>query len=427
MLAIGAATLYNVPRMNESQVDVVQLQKRDPQAWTALLAGQDGLEDVVVTAVTAQPLHYNSTTNDYSRRVSRYLVSLANNSDPIPFIGKKTTLNEALFYRDLAPTLPSIVPRCWFVHIFEDAGWVVIEDVPNHVRRDRLSHQDVEEVLGNMVEFHAAFWDQPEIGRHYSWLPHFVDRDHKRYTWRELRQEYPVYFEQGPSALLSEHALIHTGRLTPRFLEAANGLAVMRSLGGWPGVLGESHLAAAEDLLDDPVPMLEPLLHLPSTLLHGNMHKYHWHLTLFRENRLLDWRNVALGPAILDVVSFQEQFDLLFSNSKLLSVNPYEDPPVTEETIIDSYLLAMKAELSRQFDARQMRLAIPAARCLQILTTSFPYFATWFDQMPDKYTWQRVNRMTEPEPVGRSLDNIIRYRPYLRKVFQRFLQAYRML
>ncbi len=413
--------------MNESQVDAAQLQKRDPQAWTALLSEQDGLEGVVVTAVNAQPLQYNSSANDYSRPITRYLVSLANNSDPIPFIGKETDLNEALFYRDLASTLPSIAPHCRFVHLNEDRSWVVIEDVPNHVPPDRWTHQDVEEVIGDMAMFHATFWDQPELARHYPWLPHFVDRDQKRYTWQELRQEHAVYFEEGPAALLSEHALRHTGRLAPLFLEAANGLAVMRALGGWPGVLGESHLAAAEDLLDDPVPMLEPLLQLPATLIHGNMHKYHWHLTLFHEHRLLDWRNVAVGTSIFDLISFQEQFDLLISSDDLPTLHSRDNSPVSEETMIDSYLLAMKAELNGQFDARQMRLAIPAARCLQILITAFPYFATWFDRMPDKYTWQRVNRMADSEFTGRSMERIIGYRPYLREVFRRFLRDYRML
>ena len=37
-------------------------------------------------------------------------------------------------------------------------------------------------------------------------------------------------------------------------------------------MLGESHLAAAADLLDDPVPLLGTLEDLPWTLLHGAPH-----------------------------------------------------------------------------------------------------------------------------------------------------------
>jgi len=413
--------------MNESRVDMVQLQRRDPQAWTAMLAGQDGLEDVVVEAVTAQPLQFNNSTTDYSRRVTRYLVSMGNTSDPVPFIAKKTEPNEALFYRDLAPKIPFVAPRCWFTHIFEENGWVIIDDVPDHIPRERWSSQDVEEVIGDIAMFHVAYWAQSELTEHYPWLPHFIGRGQKTYSLDQLRQEQKVYFEEGPAALLSEHALQHVGRLAPNFLEAANGLAVMGALGGWPGVLGESHLAAAADLLDDPVPLLDPLLHLPPTLLHGDLQKLHWNLTLFQERRLLDWRKVSIGPAIYDLINFQEQFDLLFTRDGLPYVYGPQNSPATEETILDSYMLAMKKKLGSKFDAREMRQALPAARCLYILTTWFPYFATWFNHLPDKYTWQRINRMTDAELMGRSLPPMLGYRSHLQNVFQRFLQAYRML
>jgi hypothetical protein len=427
VFALGGPTPYNVPGMNESRVDVAQLQKRDPQAWTALLAGYDGLEDVVVTAVTAVPLHQEGASNGYSRRVVRYLVSLANTSDPIPFIAKKTGPEEAFFYRDLAATIPDVAPRCWFTHVVGEDGWVILDDVPNHVAIERWSPVDVDNVINDMVMFHVTYWDQPDLSIHYPWLPHFVGRRQQTYTWEQLRREHAVYFEEGPAALISDHALQHLGHLAPLFLEAANGLAVMRALGGWPGVIGESHLAAAADLLDDPLPMLEPLLRLPPTLLHGDMNKRHWHLTLFQEQRLLDWRKVVSGPAICDLISFQEQFDLLFTKDGIPAIHVDGTSVATEETIIDSYILAMKAELGSQFDARQMRQALPAARCLQILTTCFPHFATWFNRMPDKYTWQRVNRMPDADLTGRALLPIVGYRPYLRDVFRRFLQAYRML
>lgn len=413
--------------MNESKLDVVQLKRRDPAAWTVLLSSQPGLEDVVVTAVTAQPLRYNASLSSYSRRVSRYLVSLANQSDPISFIGKQTDNAEAYFYRDLAPRLPFLAPRPYFVHVMDDIGWVILDDVPNHYRRDQWTLDDVEDIIGDMAGLHAAFWQQTKLWQEHEWLLHFIGRDQKTYTLPELREAQSIYFEEGPAAVISQHAINHAGRLAPRLLEAANGLVVMRDLGGWPGVLGESHLAAAADLLDDPVPMLEPLNNLPPTLLHGEPHAYHWHLTLFDQRRLLDWRRVTVGPGLYDLVCFQEQFDLLYARNGVRHVHMRENPPASEETIIDSYMLAMKAELGPRFDARQMRLALPAARCLHTLLHWFPHFATWFDQMPNKYTWQRVNRMSDAELVGTSFEALVGYRPYLRAVFRRFLQAYRML
>ena len=95
--------------------------------------------------------------------------------------------------------------------------------------------------------------------------------------------------------------------------------------------------------------------------------------------------------------------------------------------MIDSYMLAMKAELGNQFDARVMRQAIPAARCLLVLTNWFPYFASLFDDMPHVFTWQRLNRISSSELEDRAVDQIYVYRPYLKRVFRRFLQAYHML
>jgi hypothetical protein len=413
--------------MNESRVDVVQLQRRDPQAWTAVLTANEVLEDAAVTAVTAVPLHPKNAEQDYSLRVARYLVSMANDSDPVSFIGKKTGREEALFYRDLASEIPFIAPRCYFSHCDENGGWVILDDVPRHVADGRWTPEDVDAVTHDMARLHFAYWDQDDLPVHYPWLPHFIGREQITYTWRQLRQEREIYFDEGPAAYISDHALQHLGHLAPRFIEAANGLAVLRTLGGWPGVIGESHLAAAADLLDDPLPMLEPLLRLPQTLLHGDMNKHHWHLTLFDERRLVDWRNVSLGPAICDLISFQEQFDLLFSQEGREITLVDGLPAATEETIIDGYLLAMKAELGARFDSRQMRLALPAARCLQIITTCFPFFATWFDQLPDKYTWQRVNRSPDPEFVGRATLPMMSLKPAMRETFRRFLQAYRML
>jgi hypothetical protein len=413
--------------MNEPRVDVVQLLRRDPQAWTALLSGAEGLEDVVVTAVTAQPIQRKRSLLDKSPRVTRYLIGLANHSDPVTLIGKETNEMEALFYRDLAPSLPYVVPRCWLTHIADERGFVVLDDVPNHVARQDWSAEDVEDVIDDMAAFHATYLEQPGFRAEYPWLRHFIDREQRTYDWPELRASHTPFFEEGPGAIISDHSLSHVGRLAPRFLEAANGLVVMRALGGWPGVMGESHLAAAADLLDDPVPMLDPLQRLPDTLLHGDMHSYHWHITLFEERRLLDWSSVTLGPGILDLVSLQEQFDLLLTDDDPPSLYVRQQSPVSEETMIDSYMLAMKANMGSRFNSREARRAIAAARCLHVLTNWFPYFATWFDQMPDVYTWQRINRLAEDVLVDPSLQPLVGYRPYLKRVFRRFLQAYRTL
>ncbi len=413
--------------MNESQVDVVQLQKRDPQAWTVLLSNHKELQDVIVTAVVAQPLQRNNDISNETRHITRYLVSLSNHSDPVPFISKKTSEKEALFYRHISPAMPSISPHCWYSHLSENHSWIVLDDVPNQTQPDKWLGKDVEEILHQLAMMHTTFWNRQNINKKFHWLPHFVGRKETQYTWSDLEDDYAIYFEKGPAAPLSEHALQHVGSLAPKFLEAANGLAVLRALNGWPGVLGESHLAAAADLIDDPVPMLEPLLQLPVTLIHGRLKTSHCHLTLFGDHRFLDWDSVAIGPGIFDLVHFQEGLELAYSMANNADHHYRISLPITEETVIDTYLLNMKTQLGNLFDARQARMAIPAARCLFVLTHWFPQFASWFGNMPNQYVWQKVNRMSSTNLDQQKVQNMVGVSSHLKRVFQRFLQSYRML
>jgi hypothetical protein len=449
-----------------------------------LLFREPSLSDLIVTGVTAEPVSCRAAASGYSRRVTRYLLTLANYQEPISLIGKRTNTAESQIYRVLASRLNGLLPPHWYVYdgnepeisdveegfpsgglkaeIPQDlrhAAWLLMADVPDDYSPERWTQQDVEDIIGDLADLHAAFWDDgsPAGERNaagLSALEHFIGDDGDRYTWEQLRRAEAIYFDEGPGALFSDHALKHAGRLAPRFLRAANGLVVMRALDGWPGVLGESHLSAVADLLDDPVPMLRPLLEIPETLLHGAPHPYHWRLSLFGERRLIDWREATWGPGLLDLVYFLEQFPLLYNGP--VGENPLDasgraafphlssharnhqrwgergiyvrgSEPADEETIIDSYILAMSMRLGNRFPARLVRQAIPAARCLHVLSQWFPLFATWFSDMPNKYTWQRANRMSDAELSSTFLWPIVGYRRYLAGVFTRFLQAYRSL
>ncbi len=408
--------------MDRSKLTAIQLQGGHPLAWTAVLRRQSGVKGLVVTAVSAQPVRRASFRN----RVTRYLVALDGCSDPITLIGKRTTLKEALFYQTLSGRLPGVAPRCYFQHEAEDErrGWVMLDDVPDQIPPQKWAAADLEILTGTLADLHAGFWGRAEL-LEMEGLPWLIGG--RQYAWDELKAQYPVYFEEGPGAILSEHAVERAGNLAPALLKAANGLAVMRALNGWPGILGETHLTIAADLLDDPVPMLEPLRRLPPTLLHGAAHPYHWRATLFDDMRLLDWRQISIGPGIYDLVNFLEQFPVLYEDDGRTRMTLRAEWPVSEETIIDNYILALSQRLGAGFNGRALRQAIPAARCLQILSNWFVFFANWFDDMPDLYTWQKVNRMSAAELQGTRFAPIAQYRPYLTAVFQRFLKAYRSL
>lgn len=414
--------------MDQSKLLAAQLQRRDPSAWTAVLRQHLGNEDVVVTAVSAQPVR----PSPFKNRATRYLLALAGYNDSISLIGKRTTWAEVHFYQKLAPQLLRLsqaynaAPFCYFEHYTEEKqkGWVVLEDVPNQIPPEKWAAADLELIMSTLADLHVTFWDR-EDELEGEGLPRLIGG--KQYTWAELKAGSPVYFEEGPAAILSEHAIHHAGNLAPTLLKAANGLAVMRALNGWPGIIGETHLTIAADLLDDPVPMLEPLRRLPATLLHGSPHPYHWRTTLFDDTRLINWQQISIGPGIFDLINFLEQFPVLYEDNGRTQMTLREELPASEETIIDNYMLALAYRLGSGFDGRALRQALPAARCLQVLSNWFVFFAHWFDDMPDLYTWQRVNRMTDEELQETRFAPIAQYRPYLTAVFQRFLQAYRSL
>jgi hypothetical protein len=406
--------------MESSRLDIIQLQRRDPAAWTSLLGHQAGLEDLVVTAVDTA-VYTDSPLQDSQHRTTRYRLALANHSDPITLLAKRTNRRELHFYQEIAPHLPHLVPRCWLAQATTDFdGWIVIDDVPNDFPPPKWSASHVEAIIEDLADLHATFW-QEEALADIDWLTHFLGSEGERYSWEELKSEYPYYFEEGPAAILSEHAVYSAGRLAPTLLEAANGLAVMRALGGWPGILSEIHLEAAANLLDDPLPMLQPLLDLPPTLLHGRLHNYQWHLTLFGSRHLLNWQSARIGPSVCDLVSFAEEFELLYRPDGQLYTRSHR--PISTETIIDSYMLAMSARLGSGFPARAVRQAIPAARCLHVVTNWFPHFARWLAEMPSPYTWQKVNRMSDEELKGTMFEAMIGFRPYLADVFHRFLRS----
>lgn len=406
--------------MSTSRVRVNELRQKDADAWTAMLREDPALEDVAVSGVEVTPLN--------GRNVTRYLLTLEEHSDPIPFIGKKTNAAEARFYRDIAPTIPRLVPRCWLRHISHDWSWVVLADVPNHRPETRWTADDAEKVIAMLASFHGAFWqDDEQLGQHDSLdrpldrRAHFPDDGHLA-VWRAW-DRLP-----GHGSVLSNHALRSANRLAPTFIRASVGLEVLRRLGGWPGIIESRHLDALADLLDDPVPILQPLRELPETLLHGDPSPGHWHLTLFGDRRLLDWSNVSIGPAVCDLVAFLEAVERLRPPSEGADECTAAGCwPISEETMVDSYLLRMHVGLSG-FDARAVRQAIPAARCLHLITTWLPRFADWFHPfVGSPLTWRALTEMGDEELRHVGYGRLAGLHSYLRALFARFWHASRML
>ena len=404
--------------MSTSRVYVNELRQLEASAWTAFLNERSPLEDV-----TVQEVHHEALNNN---GLVRYLLTFSGHSDPVPFVGKKTNAAEARFYQELGQKVRRLLPHCWLSHVGHDWSWIVLDDVPNHWPAPRWTSDDVEKAIALLASFHGAFWQQEALLSGCSWLSPYLGQ-HAGRTPSPGTLEAWRYWDStvGGAPAISSHAISSAGRLAPAFIRAAAGLQVLRQLGGWPGVITRRHLEAIADLLDDPLPILQPLRELPATLLHGNPALHHWHVTLFNDRSLLDWANVTIGPPVCDLVAFLEQVEWLRTGQN--GQAEMGGWPVSEETMIDSYLLRMHVGLSH-FDARTMRQAIPAARCLYVLTTWLPRFADWFHPfVGSPVTWRSLIEMGDAELEHVGYGRLAGLRDYLAALFPRFWHAARSL
>jgi hypothetical protein len=414
-------------------IKVSALKRLDPAAWTQLLTREPANEGLVVTDVRAEPV-------GRGEGLTRYVLTLAGSPEPISLIGKATNGVEAQFYRRVAPHLGRLVPHCWLSRVDGERGWLIVDESPQDHPPSQWIAEDVERIINLMAELHARYWQDEELLSGLGWRPLLNGVGSQppvaaqAYSGQQKRRPpgaQPISAEprnsdpEAPAAMLSYHAQRSFGTLAPTMELAASGLDRLRDLGGWPGVLDESHLEAVADLLDDPVPMLLPLRQLPVTLIHGSVAARKWRVSLFDDYRLVDWRWAAIGPGIYDLVSFIEQYEPIALQSD--GWNAAVRWPLSEETMEDSYILALSSQLGASFPAAAVRQAIPAARCLFVLTTWMPRLAEWLPDTLSLEVWRAMNQLTDEELEKADLTRLVGLRPHLAHIFRRFLQASRLL
>ncbi|MGH2537646.1 MAG: hypothetical protein ACRDHL_09660 [Candidatus Promineifilaceae bacterium] len=393
-------------------VGVQALKKLDPAAWTGLLAHHSNGTPLRVAAVQAEPI---------GRRQSRFLLWLEAHSEPIALLGKQTGATEARFYHDLAGRLPELTPRCWYSHVSGDRSWVVLDEVVNDFPARRWMPADLERVIRELAQLHATFWQEGE-SLHGLGLSRLLDDGAGRRI-PVLDAEVPLDgLELEPAAVaLSAHSRRRFGPLAALMQEASVGLRQLYDVGGWPGIFEEAHIQAAAELLDDPVPMLFPLSQQPATLLHGDPAAHNWHLSVLGEYKLLNWDQAAVGPGLVDLITFIEQFALLRLEAG--GWPAWNEWQVLEETMEDGYILTMGRLLGSRFSPAAARQAIPAARCLYVLSYWLPIFAHWLSLPHDRELWRNLNAQSDANWDRSGFGQMARLRPHLAGVFRRFLEA----
>jgi hypothetical protein len=390
-------------------VSVQELQNLDPSAWQRLLCQVGNTAVIPIAQVDVEQCCGCSN-------LVRYLLGLVDELDAVPLVGKWTNAREARFYRDLAVGLPGVTPHCWLAHVNREQSWLILGDVSGHFAPSAWTEGDLERMVGVLAAVHIAFWKN---GRVLAWLPHLLHGSEKQEKLiRELTDRFhgAAYYSGPYQAALSEHALRWSGRLSPALAQAELATQQLRVLGGWPDAASERALTAVADLLDDPAPMLQPLLDLPICLLHGDPALRHWQLNLLDDIYLLDWGRAAVGPAIFDLINFLEQ----------LHLSPDQAGQFSEETLVDSYMLRMSARLGKRFPARQMRMALPAARALYILTVELPKLVGWLRPLT-RQPELPANGLTDEWLRQAGAGQLAAQQPQLAAMFHRFWRAYKLL
>jgi uncharacterized protein YqgC (DUF456 family) len=182
-------------------------------------------------------------------------------------------------------------------------------------------------------------------------------------------------------------------------------------------------LDAAAELLDDPMPMLYTLRDQPLTLQHGCPLNHHWHVTIFGEARLLDWQEISAGPGITDLVHLVEQFNWLATGDVQFTPRPTEI--ISEETLVDSYILQMAAELGPLCDTRAIRQSLAAARCFHLLSYWLPRLADWF--ISAQRQGHTLTHLNDADLITAHLASLVALKPQLQATAQRFFAAAKML
>ena len=420
--------------MSASMVKIDELKRQRPSAWSRLLAQNPATRGTVVTGVKKeQQLQMPSG--------ERYLLQLAGYEEAAVLVGKNTNATEATFFADLSPHLSPMTPYCWLSHVAGDQSWVILDEVYNDWPMNKWTTFDVESIIDKLILLHSEFWEREshltEFGLETRLSDSFPSNqtsfgmeEKQAFGTKALQpgaQDQRIDAERRAADLfISEHALNTAGKLAPIFQQAASGLQAIQMIGGWPGVLEQEHVVALSDLLDDPVPVLYPLRQAPSTLTHGDPAPKKWFISLFGETILVDWMDIKIGPGIYDLISFIEQFDIIETPDG--TWRQRKNWPISEETIIDTYLLGMGQRLGNRFDARAVRDSIPAARCFYTIVNWLPRFNKWLDlDYVNKEVWADYANMSDQELTELGFGQMASLRPHLAGLFKRLLEAYHSL
>ena len=407
-------------------MNVEQLKSGSVEAWTWLIRQQLNMTAEIVIGVQAESISSSQT---------RYLLTLSNYTEPISLIGNDTNHTEFAFYSQYATGFNDIAPSPWFNWFDHDGGWVVTEENGPYHAPSTWSRSDLELVIEKLAKFHGQWWGSnvqaADLPKHptlesYAHIEQ-IQLHNKQYSGRfGLRNA-----KRRPNTPPVVETAQPFGAAVPELMLASIGFKILKKLGGLPDVVEAVHLNALDNLLRHPEIMLQYLHNVPLTLLHGQPVAENWRINLNDEVRLVNWRQVSVGPAICDLATFIESY--IFWHTPRPDSHRLVHGSL-EELLVDHYFMNLGENVSLEGDSHPgssrylRRYALPAAICWHTVSHWLPTFADWFNHLPQsRHTWEMLDDMKLESLNHWGMQSLNQYRPAIGAIFERFLKAYKLL
>ena len=361
----------------------------------------------------------------------RFSLEVADYNEPLSVIGFETNRTESTFFAQYSASLDNLAPKAWFDWQSKDSGWVVIEENGPFHSPSTWSRKDLERVTEKLATLHATWWGSDEL-QQIDMPKHPVVQSFDSVA--ESVQNYPSK-RRSSKRLSKSSSLLRTtktqGSVIPELMIASVGFKMLKKLGGWPGLIEGVHMSALDQLLHRPEIMLQPLQHVPLTILHGHPVAENWRINLMDQTQLVNWRNMSIGPAVCDLAIFTENY--IFWQTPRPDIHRLV-PGSLEEMLVDNYLMHLGEKVSMEGENRPgssrylRRYALPAAICWHTVSHWLPTFVTWFSKMPpSRHSWEIINELSPESITAWGISDLNQYRSAIGPIFERFLDAYKLL
>lgn len=206
-------------------------------------------------------------------------------------------------YRSLAPHLPMKMPA--LVAASASGDWLVLEAISQAKSPEAWDPEDYRRAIESLAQLHDRFWGLGEDLGTYTWLS------------RPLEADFDVHLAVAAQSL-------------DRIVEKGS----LGSLAGAP-----ARIQVLTRLIEQAPAVVAPLREQPSTLLHGDYWPGNIAVTHGGEQIAYDWQQTAVGPGVIDLLTFVNMSGWWF--------NP---PPVAREEMVEIYRTEMDERLGIAWD-----------------------------------------------------------------------------